>query len=77
MVKYIEEKAERLDKFIVQSNVTFNKLQNNETVSIMESTQITPHPEDYSQYSGKASVSGHEPRQRNISYLEDMSRLKQ
>ena len=52
---------ERVDKFIVQSNITFNKLQDNETVSIMESTQITPHPEGYSQCSGKASASEHKP----------------
>ena len=65
----------RVDKFIVKSKITFNKLKEVETVSIMESTQITPHPEGYSQCSGKASVSDHKPRQRNISYQIDMSRL--
>ena len=67
--------TERVDKFIVKSIITFNKLQNIETVSTMESPQITPHPECYSQCSGKASVSKHKPRQRNISYHEDISRL--
>ena len=36
-----------------KSNITFNKLQDNETVSILESPQITPHPEGYSQCSGE------------------------
>ena len=64
-----------MDKFIVKSNITFNKLKEVETVSIMESTKITPHPEDNSQCSGKASVSEHKPRHWNISYQIDMSRL--
>ena len=39
----------RVDKFIVKSIITFNKLKEVETVSTMESTKITPHPEDNSQ----------------------------
>ena len=46
-----------------------------ETVSAMESPQITPHPEGRSQCSGRASASEHKPGQRNISYHKDMSRL--
>ena len=58
----------RVDKFIVKSIITFNKLQHIETVSEMESPQVTPHPEGRSQCSGRASASIHKPRQRNISY---------
>ena len=65
----------RVDKFIVKSIITFNKLQKIETVSEMESPQVTPHPEGRSQCSGRASASKHKPRQRNISYHNDMSRL--
>ena len=60
--------TKRMDKFIVKSIITFNKLQKIETVSEMESPQVTPHPEGRSQCSGRASVSIHKPRQRNISY---------
>ena len=67
----------RVDKFIVKSKITFNKLKEVETVSIMESTKITPHPEDYSQCSGKASVSEHKPRQRIISYQPTVNHLEE
>ena len=49
--------SERVDKFIVKSIITFNKLQKIETVSEMESPQVTPHPEGRSQCSGRASAS--------------------
>ena len=60
---------------LLTKNITSNKLHNFETVSTMESPQITPHPEYCSQCSGKASVSEHKPRQWNISYHKDISRL--
>ena len=39
---------------------------------IMETPQITSHPEHYSQCNGKASASEHRPTQWNISYHNDM-----
>ena len=75
MYLFTNTQRERVDKFIVKSSITFNKLQNIEAVSTMESPQITPHPEGRSQCSGRASASEHNPGQRNISYHKDMSRL--